>query len=399
MRSFRNFLWVAAAAMLAACSNDVVLRENVQTQTDASKAIGFSSYSESITRGDVDTKANLEYYHNSFAVYGTKKSNNDGTIQYVFGAVPAEDALAVEGVTCTYQTTADAVLGDWKYENPRFWDKQATYDFIAYAPVSKNNPIRYSYAEEGAEVAGEGGEFVTTKAYTLTGTNLQATATTNEIVKGFTGDADLDLMISAPNAQQDLNNDQTAYKPHDEFVNLLFRHILAKLNVTFAKASVLDGSTVTINSVEIEGLLPSGEYKESRNVVTDDGKTSGWIAAEADNSSDNVYKLAYNAEGGQALNKSTDKKPYYFIESLVMPQTIDEEQDVQVLLTAKYTIKTGTYSENYTYVLNLYDVEALREFYDGYNYTLNFTINPDVIKFDASVALWADQTGVAKTID
>ena len=82
-----------------------------------------------------------------------------------------------------------------------------------------------------------------------------------------------------------------------------------------------------------------------------------------------------------------------------MPQTIDEEQYVQVLLTAKYTIKTGTYSENYTYVLNLYDVEALREFYDGYNYTLNFTINPDVIKFDASVALWADQTGVAKTID
>ena len=61
--------------------------------------------------------------------------------------------------------------------------------------------------------------------------------------------------------------------------------------------------------------------------------------------------------GGSAL---------YFIESLVMPQTIADDQ---VTLKAKYTIQTGGYSENYTYQLDLYDVEALRKYFDGYNYT------------------------------
>ena len=398
MRSFRNFLWVAAAAMLAACSNDVALRDNVQTPTEAPKAIGFNSYSQKATRGSTEVKTNLEYYHNTFAVYGTKQSNNDATdIQYVFGAAPTEEVLVTDGVTCTYQTTADALLGDWKYADPRYWDKQATYDFIAYAPVSDNNPIRYSYAAAGAQVGDDGGEFVTTAAYTLAGTNLQATATTAEIVKGFTGTADLDLMISAPNAQQDLNAAGTAYKAHDEYVNLMFRHILSKLNVTFAKAAVLDGSTVTIKSVEISGLQSTGGYKESSYSENADGKTTGWTASTPDDE-DTPYLLAYNAENGQALN-SSDGKPYFFIESLVIPQTIEENQDVPVLLTAKYTIKTGSYSEDYTYVLDLYEVAAIREFFDGYNYTLNFTISPDVIKFDASVTPWADQEAIAKTID
>ena len=393
MKSYRNYLWIAAAAMLAACSNDVALRDNVQTQTEAPKAIGFNSYSLKATRGDATVKTNLEYYHSTFAVYGTKQSNNDETdIQYVFGAAPTETVLTPVGVTCTFQTTADAVLGDWKYENPRYWDKQATYDFIAYAPVSANNPIRYSYAEVGGQVGDDGNEFVTTEPYTLTGTNLQATATTAEIVKGFTGTADLDLMISEPNAQQDLVG--TAYKAHDEYVNLLFRHILAKLNVTFAKAAVLDNATVTIKSVKIEGFCPTGEYKESDYAVSSDSKTSGWTAstpADAD-----PYVLAYSSTDGQNLN-SSENDPYYFIESLVIPQTIDA--DNKVILTAKYTIKSGTYSEDYTYKLDLHSVAALNEFFDGYNYTLKFTIQPDVIKFDATVAKWADQEGVAKTID
>ena len=397
MRSFRIFLWVAAAAMLAACSNDVALRDNVQTPTEAPKAIGFNSYSLKATRASTDVNTNLEYYHNTFAVYGTKQSNNDATdIQYVFGAAPTEDVLTPDGVTCTY-TTEDNVLGDWKYDNPRYWDKQATYDFIAYAPVSDNNPIRYSYAAAGAQVGDEGGEFITTAAYTLAGTNLQASATNAEIVKGFTGTADLDLMISAPNAQQDYNATAGSYKPHDEKVNLLFRHILSKLNVTFAKAAVLDGSTVTIKSVEISGLQSTGDYLESSYSENADGKTTGWTASTPDDA-DTPYLLAYNTEDGQALN-SSDEKPYFFIESLVIPQTIEENQDVPVLLTAKYTIKTGSYSEDYTYVLDLYEVAAIREFFDGYNYTLNFTISPDVIKFDASVTPWADQEAIAKTID
>jgi hypothetical protein len=87
---------------------------------------------------------------------------------------------------------------------------------------------------------------------------------------------------------------------------------------------------------------------------------------------------------------------FYFIESLVMPQTIADDQ---VTLKAKYTIQTGGYSENYTYQLDLYDVEALRKYFDGYNYTLKFTIQPNVIKFDADVTVWENQLASNQTIN
>jgi hypothetical protein len=377
----------AVAAMFAACSNDEVLRDEALIPTDAPKAIGFSSYSEKITRGDASVNTNLEYYHNTFAVYGTKQSVNDATdIQYVFGG-KATAAGTQDGVTCTYQaTTADPVLGDWKYTDPRYWDKQATYDFIAYAPVSANNPIRYNYSATNAQVADAGNEFKTTSTYTLAGTNLQATATEAEKVKGFTVEAagDLDLMISASNAQ---NGDG-----HTEYVNLVFRHILSKLNVTFAKSSTLDNATVKINTVTISGLDDSGDYEESDYDATATPKVSGWTSSSVDA----TYALNYNAAGGQVLNASTANKPYFFIESLVMPQEI---ADNQVTLTAKYTITSGSYSENYTYKLDLYDVAALQKFYDGYNYTLNFTIDPDVIKFDATVSTWDNQAAINQTID
>jgi len=369
-----SVLIAVVAIVFAACSSDVVLNDIAESQTDTPKAIGFTSFSEKITRADTD----LEYYHNTFVVYGTKQSTVDNTIQYVFGG-KATAAGNQEGVTCTYNATA-GVTGNWEYVNPRYWDKQAEYDFIAYAPA--NAPLRYFYNAEDAQVGGANNEFVTNADYTLAGTNLQATATTAEKVKGFTGaGVDLDLMISNPKPQSGSNNADVA---------LVFKHILSKLNVTFAKADVLDDATVTVTSVEITGLKEKGSYKQSDYVNDEFTKTSGWAAKEVTGS---TYKLAYS--NGQELNAS-DGLPYLFIESLVMPQTIDDDQ---VTLKAKYTIQTGGYSENYTYQLDLHDVEALRKYFDGYNYTLKFTIQPNVIKFDANVTVWDSQPASNQTIN
>lgn len=368
-----SVLIAVVAIVFAACSSDVVLNDIAESQTDTPKAIGFTSFSEKITRADTD----LEFYHNTFVVYGTKQSTVDNAIQYVFGGKAAA-AGNQEGVTCTYNATA-GVTGNWEYVNPRYWDKQAEYDFIAYAPA--NAPLRYYYGAADAQVGDANNEFVTNADYTLAGTNLQATATTAEKVKGFTdAGVDLDLMISAAKPQSGSNNADVA---------LVFKHILSKLNVTFVKAAVLDGATVTVSSVEITGLKEKGSYKESDYVNDEFTKTSGWTAS----TSGGGYKLAYS--DGQELNAS-DGLPYFFIESLVMPQTIADDQ---VTLKAKYTIQTGGYSENYTYQLDLYDVEALRKYFDGYNYTLKFTIQPDVIKFDAEVTVWDNQAASNQTIN
>lgn len=371
------------ATIFAACSNDIVLRDTAELQTDNPKAIGFTSYSEKITRGDTDVNTNLEYYHNTFEVYGTKQSTVDSTVQYVFGKPPAAFENPTVGVVCTYQASPDSVLGDWKYNHPRFWDKQASYDFVAFAP--ENAPLKYKYnvVDGTGQVGDANNEFVTTTTnYTLTGTNLQATASTAEKVKGFTGGADLDIMISAPNAQNG--------SAHDDQVNLVFSHILSKLNVTFAKAAALDAvDSVTITGVEITGLKEKGSYSQKNYNLVE--TTSGWTTIDV-TVTPSTYKLAYS--GSQNLNASTDSA-LYFIESLVMPQTIADDQ---VALVVKYTITSGTYFEDYTYKLDLYDIAALRKFFDGYNYTLNFTIAPDVIKFDATVTPWTDQAAVNQTI-
>jgi hypothetical protein len=187
----------------------------------------------------------------------------------------------------------------------------------------------------------------------------------------------------------------------------LFRHILSKLNITFAKAEVLQNADVSIKEVKITGLDDSGDYVESDYDATATPKVSGWTSSSVDTD----YALLYSVAAGQELNDGTYEDtdndtstpdvfvkgdPYFFIESLVMPQEI---ADNQVTLVAKYTIVSGSYSEDYTYKLDLYDIEALRKFYDACNYYLNFTIEPDVIKFDASVTKWDDQAGIAKTIE
>jgi len=387
----RNFVFIAATAtMLASCSND--LFQNDYQEEPA--VIGFTSYSESGTRGDITKQYNLEFYHNTFAVYGTKVNKKDPTkLQYVFGGKPISTSLAPEGDTCTYQTTPDAILEDWKYNGLRFWDKQANYNFIAYAPVSDANPIRYYYAAEDSLVGAIGNEFKTKEPYVLAGTNLQATATDTVIIKGFTAEneGDLDLMISTPNPQ----NGAT----HSDYVNLVFRHILSKINVSVAKSEALQGCTVTIKSITISGLDDKGEYYESNYDNTSDSKVSGWATSK---SAEYDYNLTYT--GTQVLRDGETTgtpavfkpgKPYYFIESLVLPQSIDALD--QVKLTMDYTIKSGNYSEDYPYELDFYEIAKLQNIYEGYNYTLNFTIDPDVIKFDATVAAWSDET-INKTI-
>lgn len=379
---------VASAAIFAACSETEKIQENLQDYEPT--AIGFTSYSQKATRGNTDVATNLEYYHNKFAVYGTKQNVNDATdIQYVFGG-KATAVGVQDGVTCTYQTSADAVLGDWKYDDPRFWDKQATYDFIAYAPAATANPIRYYYGAVKAQVGDAGSYFKTSSDYILTGTNIQATATQAEKVKGFNeaGNADLDLMISDSEAQNG--------NGHDTYVNLVFRHILSKLNITIGQAEALYNSEVTIKEVKVTGLKDKGSYNEQNYNATANPKVSGWTAG-VDN---NTYALLYT--GNQVLDKGQyvadvfqAGDPYFFIESLVMPQTIVDDQTT---LTIKYKIASGSYNEDYTYTLDLYDLAALQKYYDGYNYYLNITIAPDVIKFDATATLWDNTTVVNQTV-
>ena len=322
------YILAAAATMLVSCAQTEKINNDLLNNEQA--VIGFASYSEKTTRGEVNNPATLEYYHGTFAVYGTKKNKHDATdIQYVFGGKATVAGVQV-GVTCTYQNEADAVLGDWKYTDPRIWDKQADYNFIAYAPALEGNNIRYYYNAADAEVGDAGNRFKTSSDYILTGTNLQATATQAEKTKGFNAaNTDLDLMISGSVAKDGAN--------HGDYVNLAFKHILSKFNVTIAQAESLYNSDVTIKKVTISGLKDKGSYDQADYDNTADPMVSGWTAG----TKSNTYELTYNQANGQVLDKGQyvadvyqAGTPYFFIESLVMPQDVADDA---VLGDWKYT--------------------------------------------------------------
>ena len=411
MKKVKWLLAAAVVATVAACQSDAVLRDVVSPPTDSPKAIGFSSYSEKSTRGDVDNPLFLEYYHSTFTVYASKKSTVDNVISEVF------DGGATALVTFSNNATTP---NEWTYSPYRYWDKQANYKFIAVAPNA--NIVKYDWnaaAENLVEVGTAANDFVTVAAgYTLVGQNLQKTATAAEIVKGFTGgadDKDTDIMTSA------LKSESGATHTANTDVVLDFKHILAKLNVNVAKASVLNDAEVYVKSLVISGLNDKGTYDESAyspgspfvagdptaDPPTEDQPavpaTSGWTASYSD-AAPHAYKLSYTyaTDGNNYDNQGNDPEgqvgakladatsatvtvPTYFIESLVMPQAVGEGK---ATLTLKYQIVSGSHKEDYTYQMDMN--AAFASYLDRHNYTLKLTIKPDVITFDAKAALWAD---------
>ena len=381
------YILAAVATMLVSCGQTEKINNDLKDTTEP-RVIGFSSYSEKATRGDASVSTNLEYYHNTFVVYGTKQNINDASnMQYVFGGT-ATAAGVQDGVTCSYQDPSmPSALGDWRYDDPRYWDKQAKYDFIAYAPEAAANPIRYNYNAQYAKVGAAGNEFLTTDTFTLAGTNIQSTPTESEKVKGFTVEAggDLDLMVSGHTGPLD----GAVYR---DDVNLSFRHILSKLNVKITKGEGLNDVIVNVKEVTITGLDDSGNYTSSTYSA---GTATGWTSLSVDS----TYTLTYSDSTGQILNKGsystttpavfTPGKPYYFIESLIIPQGIADEQ-VKVKVT--YTIKNNEQAaeQNFSNEVDLYDLDDLRVLKEGYNYTLTCTVQTEMITFDAATTPWAD---------
>ncbi len=333
----KKFVLGFGLALLAVgCSNEVLVEEQQNPQEEVQTPISFATFADKQVRSQ---SVLMEDYHNTIAVYGVKENV---TVQTVFN-----------NVTLTY-TTPGGTPNDWAYSPLRYWDKQADYEFIAFAPASA--PMAYVLHTDGKVT---GGHFQTSTPYTLVGQNLQNGTSNEEIYTGFIGGTgkDTDIML-APMVP--------ANGTTKGIVNFNFYHILSKLNVAVKLNASLGSSVVKVKNITISGLKDTGTYTDA----------AGWSATATDPN----YKLQFNNATGVAVNAT---KALYFLESLVMPQ------DMAGTLNMEYTITSDGYSETYYYEQSLEDIFTTTTFDKGSNYTITFTISPSVITFDAKVSNWA----------
>ena len=357
----RKTLTTVLAAGLVACSNSPVLIdtefENLSLKTPAQDSvIEFTTFANRNTRATA-TASDLEFYHPTFKVYGTKTSDEGTKVQTIFS-----------GVVVTANITEDEEDNVWEYDTDRYWDKQAdNYQFVAFAPA--HAPLGYQH--NMVEVNSSTACFFSPNDYTLIGQNLQEGApATAEKNTGFTGETDeegayvtdCDVMRSAPLAITD--------PAAASVVSLDFSHTLSKLLVS-VKANAAQPYVITVNGVKVASLLSTGSYDH----------TNGWEAKDTE-----VVDYLYTSPATAV--SATEKT--YFVESLVMPQDIVDTQ----VLTLDYTITSGDYSEQFTYqatLAELFEGKATA-FQGASSYSVNFNIAPEknIITFDAGVTEWAN---------
>ena len=344
----------ATLAVMTACNNEVLTDDLPPIDPNAQKSvIGFRSWNNNQrSAGDYE----LEEYHSTFVVYGTKCDELDA-VQTVFDAV-----------TCTYDQPGTDITGQWKYTPARYWDKQAkNYKFVAYTPT--NAPIEYSFT---GEVGSSTAQFKSTAPLKLKGTNLQqGDPQEEELNVGFTGDKDLDVMIT-----KDVNT-VTSFPSSMPDVDLVFGHTLSKLVVSIVTPFDSLKGRVIINNVTVKDYLSEGTFalETDKYVWTADAQSS---------------KINYSYTSPvKALAQDTAT---CFIESLIFPQALTPTQQVVI----NYTIVSadGTYSEDYNYKVDVNKIFTETTNYKSDTvYNIEFTINPEknVIKFDAGVYEWSDK--------
>lgn len=405
----RLFILSAAVAALASCSNSEVITEVNEPQVP-DKAIAFETFSSNATRAEGDPKSEnsgqsvtntdgLEEHHVTFKVWGYKDVQSTG---YVFNGTEVKYEITSTGLT-TYA---------WQYSPVHFWDKNAnSYEFYASAPgtagfvLNKNNENK------------QDDDYFTLSDVTLYNTTLAST-TYNQSMKSGQAKNTISSTgeTTAENNPTDINTDymianacKVGSSDFGSAVQLHFNHILSRLNITVKKGTQLQnaGATLDVVSLQVFNMVSKGSFDENKadntNSVLANGTTTRWTTE-----SDKVNYVA------NALNGVENNTAQYILQSLVLPQEVEYEEitldgksgGTSVGTTNKPYIKivykiTTTASgqadvtETYTAYYNLAAVFGANSttnvaFNEGWQNTLNITIDAAQITFDPDVYRWKD---------
>ena len=437
----KSYLIIAVtAALFTACAENDTFK-SVAQEPKADQPLAFTAYADKVTRGTNSTA--LQDFYTVFSVYGWKTvAKTDGSgkeNQSVFENVPNEYFTSDAKGNVVYKAdgqkpskewaVADPFNAAWYYQDVRYWDKMATdYQFFAIAPYDESETPVYSVAPSAPNatdaqknnnfsIYSSSSKYDISKEYNLARTDLTVTpisetsAPKGELTySGFKKD----WMIAEKKSVEPKGNATTSD------VQLVFHHILTKLNVKIQKSENYKAQQVLkVNELKIANLAKEGYYTYDTDMTT-----NGWTASGTyDIDIDTEYPLA---------NAQTNYNEKYWIETLIFPQTTNckaagaqpTAADLSDLyLYIQYQIGTEVYNAYYdlAYVFDYTlapqparqytasDQEVIDgqaqvgdtkpavpggdfEFKQGSQYNLTITVGPDPIHFDAEVYEWTTET-------
>ena len=421
----KSYLMIAAAAsLLAACSSNDTVKEVIDSN---GPKIDFATFAQKATRATENSSQtyslNLEDHHNTFQVWGFKNTSADAV--FFDETVTHQDANA---------TATPPIAEGWTYVNNRYWDKNATdYYYYACAPSSATTPFVFngvsttntSAAAIAASKASQpDGYFTIPTAYSTVGENVSAfakstadpkvaSATKIESWTAAGATTDVDLMI-ADVCHLSGAALTTAYTNP---VQLNFIHILSRLNITVKTASgkgfypgTDTGDKIVVNNITIGHMNNSGTFSENTAITPDDATDDEAALLAAGTykrwTTSGDYEYSYD------LTYDVDQTAKYVIETLMLPQALGLEtitpdgteviggNETKPYLYINYTIWNNgkTAGQTYEGYYNLATIltktntvaASATAFNEGWVNTINITIDPDKINFDANVAQWAD---------
>lgn len=294
---------IATATIFASCAGNDTFKKDIQNNTDA---ISFTSYTDKQTRATENSDAQYKWHffnhHETFQVWGYKNTSEtavfDGDVVTV-----TQKSANVDG------TAATANSYTYTYSPLRFWDKAASmYEYYAAAPSGTAgnwtfNPNGLVAANITTENGQNKGYFTTSS--TLTPANL-STASNLVYTTSFKGSGDIDKLIAEKST--------VAYANFKSEVNLLFMHILSRLNVTIkadenlvAPTNDVNKQKIVMTSLVVKNLNAFGKFSEATDPVA-----TGTIDRWKEQGTPKDYTAVPNTE--------LTKDAKWVLQSLVIPQ-------------------------------------------------------------------------------
>ena len=302
------------------------------------------------------------------------------------GAVKAND---FKGATYT-----------WTYSPIRFWDKNSNrYDFYAAAPATTDATMPQwtlkGVAKNTLNAKNPQDGYFTLNKVVMADETL-ADDTYNQ---SMAGQGNIDYMIA-----DEKHVDLADYSKEVEFD---FNHILSRLNITVKRGANLNtlaakdngahaaDAKLEIVKLEVHNILSQGNFDESKaeGTTLSNGTITRWAKV--------AKPITYN---GVPTDNITDK--IYILQSLFIPQEVESkvtdrdgsDVDTKAYLYVEYKIGTDNgdvKAETFKAYYNLAAVFGVATgeklaFNEGWQNTLNLTIDADAIVFTAQTYKWDD---------